>query len=726
MEGACEFEAYRKQYGDDYIVVCMPDSIDMTSLLPEGNPQRRICSVSDGVGYARLFTQLLAYALGINKAWLIDDNVRECALLNTAEFLSWDQRVNAGGQKFRPYEHNALCDGVLPCVNRCSFADMMVMLEAQLLGMDKKRATEFADLSCTAYQYGVQGKCRMFNEVQDMLQRCDDTKSYFNAQPGKANGQGPYTRGEFSGKMSDIALIGTHIDATDLKIASEKGRFFGSAHVSCSFCLLNVTLTVEKRVFFPSVSMWEDLEFGQICREAELAVVKCNIFSHVKSDLSRGGVAASPLQQPAHKYVSCSFFLTPNKNSESDTAFVTITPDDTELPMHVDQDFTREEILARFLHMTQRTHGLEVAKFAEVAVIRWTTPGLENMGMVDLADGDCAGCEHKIISDCRFDVCLYHDVTKASLSALIRDMPVGENLDYIKDTGLKYWGTRGRVVLVKWWEDDEAAGPQPLAGLLGSTIVQIENNENMHKKQVLFDTMHDASKELYLLLSPSPAQPKKYIRAFTNFLDAVKKRLAGLYDNCGELYSDGDLLKGCVNLLLPCYVVRDAFETHANSASKGPAHTATGTNGEYTLAQYLTKELDKYFKEQQHPKQDIKIRVASSHAPAGTLPPGYGAYPSDMASMLVVRIMFGDLNSDSDIKMIDANKNLVPTPVEKSPGKVCFFFFVCVCLGVCVCVCVCVCIHSCYGCAGYTILIFYILIFYVCVCVCVCLLYTYI
>jgi hypothetical protein len=84
-----------------------------------------------------------------------------------------------------------------------------------------------------------------------------------------------------------------------IKLASdEDGKWhpFKITQSVYSFFLLNVKATVEKGVLYPSINLWEDIAFNQLCREKDLLVVKCNTFIHTKDFRFHGAVGSSPLK----------------------------------------------------------------------------------------------------------------------------------------------------------------------------------------------------------------------------------------------------------------------------------------------------------------------------------------------------------------------------------------------------------------------------------------------
>ena len=67
-------EQYSKVYGQSYAIVALPDTLKFT-YSAIGKPLN-LTVEHGGIGYARLFCQLLAYSLDLPEIWMLDDNVR--------------------------------------------------------------------------------------------------------------------------------------------------------------------------------------------------------------------------------------------------------------------------------------------------------------------------------------------------------------------------------------------------------------------------------------------------------------------------------------------------------------------------------------------------------------------------------------------------------------------------------------------------------------------------
>eukprot|EP00960_Hanusia_phi_P042897 755759-Hanusia_phi.AAC.1 len=120
--GEGQFSAYRNEVGSELVVVSLPRKMQLSkdvkdigfrteqfkNQLKEG---KLVVTPDDGgVGYARLFIQIFAHLLGLEKVWMIDDNVLDC----------YEMDLKAMFEKTPP-THQPL----LPC----SFAKIMRSIE---------------------------------------------------------------------------------------------------------------------------------------------------------------------------------------------------------------------------------------------------------------------------------------------------------------------------------------------------------------------------------------------------------------------------------------------------------------------------------------------------------------------------------------------------------------------------------------------------------------------
>ena len=67
-------EDYSKRYGGSHVIVALPNTLRFRYM--PGTPPLELCADVGGIGYARLFCQLLAYSMGLPEIWMLDDNVR--------------------------------------------------------------------------------------------------------------------------------------------------------------------------------------------------------------------------------------------------------------------------------------------------------------------------------------------------------------------------------------------------------------------------------------------------------------------------------------------------------------------------------------------------------------------------------------------------------------------------------------------------------------------------
>ena len=280
-----QFRAYQADCGDRYIVIALPPRMDVTAVpsLDRGvwiDAVARPCAETGGVGYARLFAQLLACHLGLGWIWMLDDNVHYCQRMDLP-------RMFAAGAEPR---HAPL--------ELCSFAAAMREVEAQLGG----------DGDETYLCPIARSELRIRDAVVTGTPACP--AGAFLRPAGGSGGRGGVAldggggrsrvevRRDFAGDSSCYGVIGLRRDARGYE--DLRGPF-AVTHSVYSFVLLNAAETVRRGVLYPPKPFWEDVEFNRLCEERGLAVLKCNRLFHFKKNLqpraagrlTGGGAAAS-------------------------------------------------------------------------------------------------------------------------------------------------------------------------------------------------------------------------------------------------------------------------------------------------------------------------------------------------------------------------------------------------------------------------------------------------
>jgi hypothetical protein len=296
-KGSLEFHEYRNYLGSSYVIVQMPEKMRLDKLQnwpKEGQEaaerEGEFADVSSGIGYARLFGQVLAHALGIDRVWMIDDNVKSCFMWDVGELREQaDFLQNCGDkQQNRQLLSNAF--------KQCSFANAMLFIEEQVLGFLNTTRSNAAVARPDSEETFLVRKLREEKtnpESYSFQRETKELNSFFNGyeKQAPAKNRGEYA-GKYAGLMSKIAIVGMNrdqsksvTDIVDIKLKAQQP--FKPTHSVYSFYLLNVKSTVAHGLYYPACNVWEDIQFNHMCREKDMLVLKCRTFIHTKQNLQQ-------------------------------------------------------------------------------------------------------------------------------------------------------------------------------------------------------------------------------------------------------------------------------------------------------------------------------------------------------------------------------------------------------------------------------------------------------
>ncbi len=78
QEGSRQFDLYRQNFADTHIIVSLPTAMTININLKD----EQYFAKKHGAGYARLFSQIFAAAIGLDAIWCLDDNIKRCYQLD--------------------------------------------------------------------------------------------------------------------------------------------------------------------------------------------------------------------------------------------------------------------------------------------------------------------------------------------------------------------------------------------------------------------------------------------------------------------------------------------------------------------------------------------------------------------------------------------------------------------------------------------------------------------
>lgn len=229
---------YETFYGSTHIIATLPDLIELNC--------GRICDPdTGGIGYTRLYSQLLAHTLELKSIWLIDDNIQKC----------W--RLHNEGEIVR--------NGSLS-VKEVSFQEIICHIQDVF---DLNSEGQLSSGGCNALK-----KFPSVPEAETLADRSSTFGRYVSE--GSAS-----TFEDVVGDQRAYGVIGTFRGSQWKRKVSHPVKV---SHSVSSFFLLNVRETVRRGILFPSRPIWEDVEFNNLLDENGLVACKMQMFAHCKPD----------------------------------------------------------------------------------------------------------------------------------------------------------------------------------------------------------------------------------------------------------------------------------------------------------------------------------------------------------------------------------------------------------------------------------------------------------
>jgi len=264
-----DYDAYREHWGEMYVIIELPSAI----VIDQHDVN---ATVSDGVGFSRLFIQLFAHAMKLDFVWMLDDNVHGCWKLDIEKLCA------------------AQAHTVQPA--SCPFTDPMMMIESLVLDAEKTTVGE-EDLAKT---------CREASKHSTMKLNLKFKPMNISADPDKSPRQNPKERvlapsetslkqAQFTGAPKHFGLIGIGRDPDRYEKINTP---FAASPSTYSFVLLNVRDTVAAGVLYPPKKFWQDIEFNHMLEERNFIVLKVRTFMHVKSNLQPKNPSAESVREP--------------------------------------------------------------------------------------------------------------------------------------------------------------------------------------------------------------------------------------------------------------------------------------------------------------------------------------------------------------------------------------------------------------------------------------------
>lgn len=226
-----EWNHYKTICGNKKILIQIPNEITK----PLKNQIFRLSNC--GIGFVRLFIQILAFIWKINFIWMLDDNI-----LYTCE--------HAQNKNPKPCKLNEPMNFIEKLLQNRNFSQSFI----------------------------------------ETLQKKNYIKIPSNGFASKENknqiSSPPSNLFEFMGNPStEFGVIGFARNSIQLKSSNNHSLWDFTANFS-SFLFINIKSTCNKGVYFPPKDIWEEIDFNRFCHNNQLACFKCNLFFYSKAHSS--------------------------------------------------------------------------------------------------------------------------------------------------------------------------------------------------------------------------------------------------------------------------------------------------------------------------------------------------------------------------------------------------------------------------------------------------------
>ena len=244
-------DGYLQLWSSSYIIAVMPK--EMHVKYANGEPLE-LSVKRGGIGYARLFCQLLASSLKRDEIWMLDDNVEQCWTIETDE-RGVPKLVD--GKSFpRCCRFSSVMQGVELLLDKGTETRVKVILESSTSYEEHVLFDVGEHLQGSA---GSTSKCKCLSDYTHGVQ---DTSGAHHAETSRIK------------PPIDYGILG--LQRADWRHSLSKSSGFSAKHSIYSFFLLNVKETIDKGVMYPAKPIWEDIEFLHMVTEADLAICRFN------------------------------------------------------------------------------------------------------------------------------------------------------------------------------------------------------------------------------------------------------------------------------------------------------------------------------------------------------------------------------------------------------------------------------------------------------------------
>jgi hypothetical protein len=307
---ASQFHVYKKYFGNQYIIIQLPEIMSFPFSIPRS--ESTSCSSSStspscynveegGIGFSRAFIQRIATQLNLSAVWMLDDNIKLCYKLN---------QIQNGAQLLSDIDLKSLQYDPTP------FSEVMYNVEDILLCSepDWNEQSNLADRMETraliVQSHGIMKKYQSNLRIRPDRRSNPSCTTTSKLVSETTSSEFVPEMKDYVGENSNYGIIGIGRVLNCRQQIKDPIKVTYSVY---SFFLFNVSAANSRSLCYLPKPIWEDIEMIHAMEHSGLVVCKLQVYSHYKPPhglrkIRAPKVIAKSLFSSLSKYFTSSLF----------------------------------------------------------------------------------------------------------------------------------------------------------------------------------------------------------------------------------------------------------------------------------------------------------------------------------------------------------------------------------------------------------------------------------